>query len=85
MRDAAAFMDGPANTRKGGSVLVLTRKIGEVFRVGDDVKVTVLEVRSGQVKLGIEAPRDVRVNREEIYARIFALSGRIDGAGRAAR
>ena len=51
-------------------MLVLTRKIGENIRVGDLVKITILEVRSGQVKLGIEAPRDVPVHREEIYARI---------------
>lgn len=51
-------------------MLVLTRKLGENIRVGDDVKITVLEVRSGQVKLGIEAPASVKVHREEIYARI---------------
>jgi len=52
-------------------MLVLTRKLGEVMRIGDDVKITVLEIRAGQVKLGIEAPRDVAVNREEIWARIY--------------
>jgi carbon storage regulator len=51
-------------------MLVLTRKLGENIRIGDTVKITVLEVRSGQVKLGIEAPADVKVHREEIYARI---------------
>lgn len=51
-------------------MLVLTRKLGENIRIGDNVKITVLEVRSGQVKLGIEAPPDVKVHREEIYARI---------------
>jgi carbon storage regulator len=51
-------------------MLVLTRKLGENIRIGDSVKITVLEVRSGQVKLGIEAPPDVKVHREEIYARI---------------
>jgi carbon storage regulator len=58
--------------RSGGShtMLVLTRKLGENIRIGDSVKITVLEVRSGQVKLGIEAPPEVKVHREEIYARI---------------
>jgi carbon storage regulator len=61
--------------RHGGSggsftMLVLTRKLGENIRIGDSVKITVLEVRSGQVKLGIEAPPEVKVHREEIYARI---------------
>jgi carbon storage regulator len=51
-------------------MLVLTRKLGENIRICDSVKITVLEVRSGQVKLGIEAPPEVKVHREEIYARI---------------
>ena len=51
-------------------MLVLTRKLGENIRIGDAIKITVLEVRSGQVKLGIEAPAEVKVHREEIYARI---------------
>jgi carbon storage regulator len=51
-------------------MLVLTRKLGENIRIGDSVKITVLEVRSGQVKLGIDAPPEIKVHREEIYARI---------------
>lgn len=51
-------------------MLVLSRKLGENIRIGDSVKITVLEVRNGQVKLGIEAPPEVKVHREEIYARI---------------
>ena len=51
-------------------MLVLTRKLGENIRIGDSIKITVLEVRSGEVKLGIEAPPEVKVHREEIYARI---------------
>ena len=51
-------------------MLVLTRKLGENIRIGDSIKITVLEVRSGQVKIGIEAPPEVKVHREEIYARI---------------
>ena len=46
-------------------MLVLTRKLGENIRIGDAIKITVLEVRSGQVKLGIEAPPEVKVHREE--------------------
>jgi carbon storage regulator len=52
------------------AMLVLTRKLGENIRIGDSVKITVLEVRSGQVKLGIDAPPEIKVHREEIYARI---------------
>lgn len=62
-------------------MLVLTRKLGENIRIGDSVKITVLEVRSGQVKLGIEAPPEVRVHRGEIYARIQAENRRSVGKG----
>jgi carbon storage regulator len=48
-------------------MLILTRKLGEVIRVGDDVTVRVLEVRGNQVRLGVEAPPDIRIYREEIY------------------
>jgi carbon storage regulator len=60
-------------------MLVLTRKLGENIRIGDSVKITVLEVRSGQVKLGIEAPPEVKVHREEIYARIQEENRRAQG------
>jgi carbon storage regulator len=48
-------------------MLILTRKLGEIIRVGDDVTIRVLEVRGGQVRLGIEAPENVRIYREEVY------------------
>ncbi|OOR99136.1 carbon storage regulator [Haemophilus paracuniculus] len=54
-------------------MLILTRKIGESLLVGDDVEITVLNIRGGQVKLGVKAPKDVSVHREEIYQRIKAL------------
>jgi len=47
-----------------------------MIRIGDQIKVTVLEVRSGQVKLGIDAPTEVKVHREEVYARIQAENRR---------
>ena len=61
-------------------MLVLTRKLGENIRIGDSVKITVLEVRSGQVKLGIDAPPEIKVHREEIYARIQEENRRIQKA-----
>ncbi|GAB4067970.1 hypothetical protein GCM10028777_25500 [Angustibacter speluncae] len=50
-----------------GGVLVLTRRSGESVMIGDTVVVTVVEVRGDVVRLGIEAPREVRVHREEVY------------------
>jgi carbon storage regulator len=51
-------------------MLILTRRMGETVTIGDDVKVTVLGIRGNQVRLGIGAPKDVAVHREEIYERI---------------
>jgi carbon storage regulator len=51
-------------------MLILSRKMGESIHVGDSVTITVLGVARGQVKLGIEAPRELAVHREEIYRRI---------------
>ena len=53
-------------------MLILTRRIGETIRINDDISVTVLSVQGQQVKLGIAAPADVAVHREEIYERIQA-------------
>ena len=51
-------------------MLILTRRIGETVVIGDDVKITVLGVKGNQVRLGVDAPKDVSVHREEIYQRI---------------
>ena len=53
-------------------MLILTRRISESVIIGDDVKITVLGTKGNQVRLGIDAPRDVSVHREEIYQRILA-------------
>jgi len=51
-------------------MLILTRRVNETLNIGDDVQVTVLGVKGNQVRIGINAPRDVAVHREEIYLRI---------------
>jgi carbon storage regulator len=62
-----------ANTkRKGNTMLILTRRVGESLIIGDDVVVNVLGVKGNQVRIGVDAPKDVTVHREEIYDRIQA-------------
>ena len=51
-------------------MLVLTRRVGQSIMIGNDVKVTVLEIRNDQVRIGVDAPRRVQVHREEIYEQI---------------
>ncbi len=53
-------------------MLIISRKVGETFFIGDDIKVAVLGVKGNQVRIGIQAPKDVEVHREEVYHRIQA-------------
>ena len=51
-------------------MLILTRKVGESLLIGDDVSITILNVRGNQVKIGVKAPKEISVHREAIYQRI---------------
>lgn len=70
-------MDGPAvrsrQQHSPGSpsdMLILSRRVGESFLIGNDVRITVLSARGSQVRIGIDAPKDTPVHREEIYQRL---------------
>ena len=60
-------------------MLILTRRSGEAVIVGDNVRIAVLDIRGNQVRLGVEAPREVTVHREEVYQRIVEEQGGATG------
>ena len=51
-------------------MLILTRKVGELLMIGDEVEITVLGIKGGQVRLGVNAPKSIAIHREEVYNKI---------------
>lgn len=64
-------------------MLILTRRVGETLMIGDEVTVTVLGVKGNQVRIGVNAPKDVAVHREEIYNRIKEEQAGTDASNQA--
>ena len=74
MAGAKAFTEEPYwlkyNNQGDETLLILTRRTGETLNIGDNIQVTVLGIKGNQVRIGINAPKDVAVHREEIYEKI---------------
>jgi carbon storage regulator len=68
--DAIKRTDIQAKEARSRIMLILTRRVGETVMIGNEVTVTVLGVKGNQVRIGVNAPKDVAVHREEIYERI---------------
>ena len=63
-------------------MLILTRRIGEKLIIGENVTVTILAAKGSQIRIGIEAPRDIQVHREEIFQRILNERKELSGSNR---
>lgn len=61
-------------------MLVLSRRIGETLIIGDEIKITVLGISGNQVRVGIDAPKNISVHRQEVYQRIQAETGKLPTA-----
>jgi carbon storage regulator len=77
-RQSSAFMENP----KGQRMLVLSRKRDEQIVIGDDIVITIVDIRGDKVRLGVEAPGDVPVHRHEVYAALCRQSAKTDAKDR---
>ncbi len=64
------MLGGSTDNQPESAMLVLTRKAGEGIIIGDDIKITVVELKGGGVRIGIDAPRETKVHRQEVFDRI---------------
>jgi carbon storage regulator len=69
-RSDKSFVQALRSADPGSVMLILTRRVNESVMIGDDVRVTVLGVKNGQVRIGITAPKSIAVHRQEVYERI---------------
>jgi len=60
----------PINSNENGIMLVITRRTGEAIYIGDDIETTILESSTGRVSVGVDAPKEVPVHRDEVWERI---------------
>lgn len=60
-------------------MLILTRKVGEKLIIGDNVTVSILSLKGNQIRIGIDAPRDIEINREEIHQKILKEREKLNG------
>jgi carbon storage regulator len=63
-------LESISSTRKEATMLILSRNIGQTIRIGADIVVTIIDVKGNQVRVGVNAPKDVEVHRKEVYERI---------------
>jgi carbon storage regulator len=70
--------DFSTNQRKESAVLILSRKKDQVIRIGDDIQITVTEIRGDKVRIGVDAPRHITVHRQEIYEAIQSENAATD-------